>query len=323
MEITYREAIQSAFFDEMQANDNVVLFGEDIQNNVYGYSYGLVEQFGENRIINIPISEAAVLGVACGAAMCGMRPIVDLTLPNFMCVAMDQIVNMMAKIHYMSDGRYQVPVTIFVSSMQGGGNAAQHSDRFHALFMGIPGIKVITPATAQDMYSMMRGAIQDNNPVICFADRSLFWRTGEIDCTKIIFPGTAKLIKEGDNLTVITISSCLQMVMDDLEQIEQEGCNIEIIDIRSVKPIDYALLEKSAKKTGRVLICDTANKAGSVASEIAAELQLRIFPFLKAPIQIAASQDIPVPFARHMEQEVLITADKIIKSIKGFEKGEK
>ncbi len=318
MEITYREAIQYAFFDEMQTNENVVLFGEDIQKNLYGYSDGLVDKFGERRVINIPISEAAVLGVANGAAMCGMRPIVDLTLPNFMCVAMDQIVNIMAKVHYMSNGKYKVPVTIFVSSMQGSGNAAQHSDRFHSLFSGIPGIKVITPATPQDMYSMMRGAIQDDNPVICFADRSLFWRKGEVDCTQIELPGKAKMIKTGKDLTVITISSCLQMVVDSLPQVKQAGYDIEIIDVRTVNPIDYGILEESAKKTGKVLICDTANKRGSVACEIAVELQQQVFPFLKMPIQIVAGEDIPMPFAKAMEQEVLVTTDKIIKYIKKF-----
>lgn len=315
MEMTYGKAVQYAIEDEMSLNQNIVLFGEDIQKNLYGYTEGLEEKFGKDRVIDIPLSEASIVGLACGAAMGGIRPIVDLTLPNFMYVAMDQIANIAAKTHYMYNGKYILPMTIFCSSMQGNGNAAQHSDRLHSLFMTIPGLKIISPATPQDMYSMLRGAIRDDNPVICFADRTLFWRKDEVDTSEIVAPGISQKVKSGEDLTIITISSCLQMVKDILPDIEKSGITVEIIDVRSVKPLDYSLIFDSVKKTGKVIICDTANRTGSVASEIAAVLQEQLFDFLKSPIKIVACEDIPIPFARILEQQVLITKEKILSQI--------
>lgn len=316
MELTYSKALQQAIEEEMFLDKSIVLFGEDIQKNLYGYTEGLETKFGKKRVINIPLSEAGVVGLACGASMCGLRPIVDLTIPNFLYVAMDQIASIAAKTHYMYNGKYSMPITLFCSSMQGSGNAAQHSDRLHSMFMAIPGLKIICPATPQDMYSMMRGAIRDDNPVLCFADRSLFWRREEVDLSKIIRPGLSNKVKSGDNLTIITISSCLQLVKDILPEIESLGINPEIIDVRSIVPLDYSLISESVKKTGRVIICDTANKSGSAASEIASYIQENLFKYLKGPIKIVACENVPIPFAKKLEQEILVTKDKILSKIR-------
>lgn len=316
MELTYGKALQQAIEEEMSLDKKIVLFGEDIQKNLYGYTEGLAEKFGEERVINIPLSEAGVVGLACGASMCGLRPIVDLTIPNFLYVAMDQIASIAAKTYYMYNGKYSMPITLFCSSMQGSGNAAQHSDRLHSMFMSIPGLKIICPATPQDMYSMMRGAIRDDNPVLCFADRSLFWKREEVDLSKIIRPGVSNKVKSGDDLTIITVSSCLQLVRDILPEIESLGINPEIIDVRSIVPLDYSLISESVKKTGRVIICDTANKSGSAASEIASYIQENLFKCLKGPIKIVACENVPIPFAKKLEQEILVTKDKILSKIK-------
>ena len=253
MRLTYGNAICKALYDELEKDDNVVVFGEDIQSNLYGYTEGLSDKFGSNRIINIPLSEAGIMGMVCGAAMCGLRPVLDLTLPNFLYVAMDQIASIAAKTRYMYNGAYSLPMTIFCSSMCGSGNAAQHSDRLHSLFMTIPGLKVICPATPQDMYSLLRAAIEDNNPVICFADRTLFWQEDEVLLEKKVSIGSANRIFKGDDLTIVTVSSCLAMVKEIIPVMEQKGISIELIDVRTVVPLDYKTIQKSVKKQGKYL----------------------------------------------------------------------
>ncbi len=315
MRIRYSEAIQFALEDELLDNDNVVLFGEDIQKNLYGYTEGFEKKFGKDRIINIPLSEASVVGLACGAAMCGLKPIVDLTVSNFLYVSMDQIASIAAKTCYMYSGKYNVPITILCSSMEHSGNAAQHSDRLHSLFSAIPGLKVICPSTPQDMYSMLRGAIQDNNPVICFTSRNLFMQEEEVDKSIITAPGISKKIENGSDLTIITVSSCLQMVRDILPELKTKSISVEIIDVRTVKPLDYSLIFKSVEKTGKVIICDTASRTGSTASEIASIIQQEKFSYLSEAIQLVTAEDVPAPFIRTHENEVFVTKEKILNKI--------
>lgn len=315
MKLTYGNAIRQALHDEMEADSSVILFGEDDRKNLYGYTEGLAEKFGKERVIDIPLSEASVMGLVCGAALCGLRPVLDLTLPNFLYITMDQLANIAAKTCYMYNGAYSLPLTVFCSTMSGSGNAAQHSDRLHALFMGIPGLKVICPASPQDMYTMLREAIQDNNPVLCFTDRSLFWREEEVSTAPARLMGHANVVREGTDLTVVTVSGCLQMVKDLLPELLDRGVSPEVIDIRSVVPLDFEAVRRSVEKTGKVVICDTANRTGSVASEIAARLSQYALSALKAPVRIAACEDVPLPFARVLETEILVTKEKILREI--------
>lgn len=315
MRLTYREAINKALFDTLEEDKRVLLFGEDDINNLYGYTEGLYEAFGDERVKDIPLSEAGVVGMACGAAICGLRPIVDLTTENFLYVAMDQICSMAAKTAYMYDGIYSVPLTIFSSAMSIGGNAAQHSDRIHSLFMNIPGLKIICPATPQDMYSMLREAVKDNNPVLCFADRTLFWMEGEVNIAEKVELGKARIIKEGKDLTIVTISGCLKMVQELLPEIESLGLSADILDVRSVVPLDFDTIKKSVKKTGKVVICDTANRTGSLAGHISSLIAQDVFEYLKAPVRIAACEDIPIPYAKELEAAVLVSKEKIKREI--------
>ncbi len=315
MRMTYGSALRQALYDSLKNDDKAFLFGEDIQKNVYGYTGGLADEFGKDRVLNIPLSEAGAMGIACGAAMCGLHPILDLTIPNFLYVAMDQIANMAAKVHYMSNGTYFLPLTVLCSTMSGSGNAAQHSDRVHALFQNISGLKIICPATPQDMYSMMREAIQDSSPVLCLADRTLFWVEEDVELKMENSIGRPKQVTIGDDVSVITISSCLQMVKEILPELEKAKISVEVIDIRSVVPLDMGIILESVKKTGRVVVCDTANRTGSVASEIAARLGQDAFYYLKEPIQIVAGEDSPVPFSKILEQEVLVSKEKILNKI--------
>lgn len=309
--MTYGIAIQQALYDEMKLDENVLVFGEDIQKNLYGYTGDLLDTFGENRVINIPLSEASIVGMISGAAMCGLRPILDLTLPNFMYIAMDQLANIAAKTHYMYNGEYKLPLTIFCTSMQGSGNAAQHSDRLHSLFMSIPGLKIICPTTPQDAYSMLRAAIRDDNPVLSFMDRSLFWQESEVDKNRIEVIGKAKIIQEGTDISIVTVAGCSKMITELLPELREKKISSEVIDLRTVIPIDIETILNSVRKTGKLVICDTSNKTGSVACQIAALVAERGFEYLKKPIQVAACEDIPIPFTKELEQQVLVTKEKI------------
>jgi Pyruvate/2-oxoglutarate dehydrogenase complex, dehydrogenase (E1) component, eukaryotic type, beta subunit len=316
MILSYKEAINKALYDALEDDSDVVLFGEDDRNNLYGYTEGLYEKFGDNRVIDTPLSEAGVVGAACGAAICGLRPIVDLTTENFLYVAMDQICSIAAKTAYMYDGVYSVPITIFSSSMSVGGNAAQHSDRIHSLFMNIPGLKIICPATAQDMYSMLREAIKDNNPVLCFADRTLFWMNEEVNIQKKVEIGKAKKVRDGTDLTIVSVSGCMRIVKELLPEIEALGISADVLDVRSVVPLDFNAIKESVKKTGRIVICDTANRTGSLAGHISSLIVQYAFEYLKAPIRIAACEDIPIPYAKKLESSILVSKEKIKNEIK-------
>lgn len=315
MNITYGQAINQALLDEMDEDSSIVLLGEDVKDNLYGYTSGLYEKFGGKRVINIPLSEATIVGMTCGMAMCGLRPVIDLTLPNFLYIAMDQIANVIAKMRYTYNGEHTIPLTIFCSSMCGSGNAAQHSDRLHSLLMNVPGLKIICPVSPQDMYSMLREAIKDDNPVVCFADRSLFWLEEDVVNTVEPMNGRANVISEGKDITIVTISSCLQMVKDINATLMEKGIFADIIDVRTVVPLDYETIEKSVKKTGRIVICDTANRTGSVANEIASLLAQKAFHLLKSPIRVVASENIPVPFIKNLESEILVSKEKILYNI--------
>lgn len=322
MLISYREALQYALRDELRADKNVVLFGEDITTNLYGYSEGFIEEFGPQRIIDMPLSEASIVGLAVGAAMKGLRPVIDLTLPNFMYIAMDQIVNNLAKMQYMYDGSYKMPVTIFCSIMSGGGNAAQHSDRIHSMLSGISGLKVICPAFSQDVYSEMRKAIRDDNPVICFTDRSLFWRETEVNiCLDKEDYCSSRFIRRGDDVTVVSISACAQMCEDAYEELVQNNISMEHINLLQISPLKCDDIISSVKKTGRLVICDTSNRTGSIAGEIASRVIHEGMDYLHKPIEIIAGEDVPVPFSKELEKKVLIDKDKIVSRIIDFMKG--
>jgi len=315
MNITYGEAIREALFKELENDQSVVMFGEDIQHNLYGYTDNLVNIFGHKRIINTPLSEAAVVGAAIGAAMCGLKTIVDLTVANFLYVAMDQIVSMASKANYMYNGQFKLPITIMCATLYNGGNAAQHSDRPHPIFMNVPGLKIVAPARPQDAYSLLRTAINDDNPVIFFADRTLFYTKEDVDEICKIEIGKAAVLTEGNDITIIAISGCTQLALAILPELENKSISAEIIDPRSLVPLDINTIIKSVQKTGRVVIVDTANKTCSAASEISSILAEELFPALKAPIGIVAYDNVPVPFAKNLETQIMPTKEKILQKV--------
>lgn len=316
MNVKYKDAINRALFDSMSNDPSIILFGEDIRVNLYGYTEYLYEEFGEKRVIDIPLSEASIVGMAVGAAMCGIRPIIDLTLSNFLYIAMDQIANIAAKMQYMCNGQYKLPLTLFVTNMQGNGNAAQHSDRLHSLLRVIPGLTIICPATPSAMYYMLKEAIENYNPVICFADRALFWTDEEFEPSNLDYKviGKTNIIQLGTDITVVNVSGCLQMISNLIPEFDEKNISIELLDVGTIVPLDFDTIEKSVRKTGRALICDTANKSGSVAREIVALLS-ESGVLTKCPMKIVACEDIPVPFERNLEQEIIVTENKIKRAL--------
>lgn len=316
MNLTYGEAVREALFAELEKNKDVVMFGQDIQHNLYGYTKDLVNIFGEDRIRNTPLSEAAVVGAAIGAAMCGIRTIVDLTVSNFLYVAMDQIVSMAAKTIYMYNGQFKLPITIMCSSMYNASNGSQHSDRSHPMLMNVPGLKIIAPATPQDAYSLLRSSIQDDSPVICFTDRSLFYNKQDIDLDLEVKLGNANIINSGNDVTIIAISGMVSTVLLAVEDLKAENIFVDIIDVRTLVPLDKKAILESVNKTGRVVIVDTAHKTCSAASEISSIIAEEAFGSLKAPIGIVAYEDVPIPFAKELETVLMPSKEKVLHKVK-------
>lgn len=316
MNLTYGDAVREAIFAEMEKHEDVVMFGQDIQDNLYGYTKDLADIFGKDRIINIPLSEAAIVGTAIGAAMCGVRTVLDLTVSSFLYVAMDQIVSLASKTTYMYDGQFKLPLTIMCSSMYNASNSSQHSDRPHPLFMNTPGLKVISPATPQDAYSLLRAAIAEDNPVICFTDRSIFYNEQDVDLRLEVKLGEANLMQEGNDITIVAISGTIPTALAVMEELKKENISVEVIDVRTLVPLDKQTILNSVQKTGRVVIVDTANKTCSAASEISSIIAEQAFSYLNAPIGIVSYDDIPTPFAKVLETELLPTKNKVLKKVK-------
>ena len=315
MMITYGQAINKALQMELENNNDLVMFGQDIRHNVYGYTNGLVESFGGSRVIDTPLSEAAVVGTAIGAALCGVRTIVDLTVANFIYVAMDQIASIAAKNSYMYNGQLKLPLTIMYSTFQNTGSAAQHSDRPHPLVMNIPGLKVVAPSTPVDAYGLLRSSINDDSPVIYFSDRSLFYCKEELILGEVVELGKANLVSSGDDITIITISGCAQLVAEIQPMLTKNNISAEIIDVRSLVPLDINTILTSVRKTGRVVIADTANKTCSAASEIASIIAEKAFYDLKSPIGTVTYDDVPVPFAANLEKQIMPTSEKLLNKV--------
>ena len=315
MNLNYGAAIREALKMELESEIPTVFFGQDLHYNLYGYTDKLVDIFGKEKVVNTPISEASVVGMAIGAAMCGVRTIVDLTVANFLFIAMDQIVNMASKTAYMYNGKFELPITIMCGEFYDVGNAAQHSDRLHSLFINFPGLKIVTPSTPQDAYSLLRTSISEKNPVLYFADRSLFYSQDDIDLEKPVCLGSASIIEEGNDITVIAISGCVKMAKELIPVLKSKNISVELIDLRSLVPLDKDTIFNSILKTGRVVIADTSNRSGSIASHISSLVTEELFSNLKAPIGIVAFDDVPVPFANNLEKILMPNKDKILNKI--------
>ena len=298
------QAMNKALREALAEDQSVFVMGEDIQTGTFGMTQGLVEVFGEERIRNTPISEGAIVGAAVGAAMCGMRPVVDLSIATFAYVALDQLVNQAAKNRYLFGAQANVPATFYLISYHRSNAAAQHTDRPHPIFMGIPGFKVVAPATPNDAYGLMKAAIRDPDPVVVLADMTTVRRRGPLDGdADLVKIGQAKVVREGTDVTLVAFFT-LFPALAVAEKLAAEGISVEVIDPRTLAPLDMATILRSVRKTGRLVAADIAYDTCSAASEVIASVTEAAFGSLRAPPKRVCTPMIHVPFSPPLEKQI-------------------
>lgn len=311
-----REAINLAMSEEMRKDDNIFLIGEDVgvYGGDFGTSVGMLEEFGPKRVKDTPISEAAISGAAIGAAITGLRPIVDVTFMDFITIMMDAIVNNGAKNNYMFGGGLKTPVTFRVASGSGIGSAAQHSQSLEAWLTHIPGIKVVAPGTANEAKGLLKSSIQDNNIVIFMEPKALYGKKEEVNQDPDFYLplGKGDIKREGKDLTIVSYGRMLERVLQAAEEVAAEGIDVEVVDPRTLIPLDLDMIVDSVKKTGKLMLVNDAYKTGGFIGEIATKVtESEAFDYLDHPIVRLASEDVPVPYARVLEQAILPDVTKI------------
>lgn len=315
--LSYLQAIVEAQREEMRRDERVILMGEDIA--VYG-AQSLFDEFDAKRLRNTPISENSFTGVGVGAALTGLRPIVDLTIASFVYLASDQIINQAAKLRFMTGGQLKVPIVVRTSTFYNNRTAAQHADRPYPLFMNIPGLKVIAPATATDAKGMLKAAIRDDDPVIMFEDINLWAKKEEVpvDVDFLVPIGKADVKRPGTDLTIVSVAGCLPAALAAADAMGKEGVSVEVVDLRTIVPMDKETILASVAKTGRLVVVDNSHKVGSVASEIAAFVSEEGFDYLRKPIQRVATPSIHIPYNQGLEKQLFPTKDRILAAIRAI-----
>jgi pyruvate dehydrogenase E1 component beta subunit len=321
--ITYRDALREAIREEMLRDERIFLLGEDIAGygGTYAVSKGLFEEFGEKRVRDTPLAEEVITGAAIGAALGGLRPILELMTINFSLLASDLLINSAAKFHYMFGGQPQIPLVV---RMPGGGGAqrgAQHSQMLESLFAHIPGLKVVVPATPYDAKGMLKSAVRDPNPVLFIEHELLYNVKGEVpdegvDYTVPLDRGEVK--REGQHVTIITFSRMLHVTLQAAEDLAKEGIQAEVIDLRSVRPIDIDLILDSVKKTNRVVIAEEGWKYFGTGQGLAALIYEFAFDYMDAPIQHVNSADVPMPYSKVLERAALPNKNDIVNAVKAI-----
>lgn len=291
---------------------------EDLHANLYGTAPGFVDLFGPERIRNMPISEETMTGVAAGAAMCGLRPILDLTYASFMYLAMDQLVNQVAKNRFMFGGQARMPVVYRAAMFYRNSTAAHHSDRPYSMFMNVPGLKIVCPTTPADIKGLLRSAIDSDDPVLCFEDATLWLRKGEIPEGEYRVPlGKARVVREGTDVTVVAIAGAVHEAARAAEAVKgEDGLDVELIDPRTLVPLDIDAIFESVDKTGRLVIVDPAHNTCSAASHIAALVCEERFESLRGPVRRVTTPDTQVPFAPALELTMYPTAARIASAVR-------
>ncbi|ERL27284.1 MULTISPECIES: alpha-ketoacid dehydrogenase subunit beta [unclassified Leptotrichia] len=319
--MSVKEAIITAMSEEMRQDENVFLMGEDVGifGGDFGTSVGMLEEFGPERIKDMPISESAISGAAIGAAMTGLRPIVDVTFMDFIVYMMDNIINQAAKTRYMFGGKGQVPVIFRCAAGSGVGSAAQHSQSLESWFTHIPGVKVVAPGTPADVKGLLKSAIRDNNPVIFLEYKAQYNMKGEVptDPEFIIPLGKGEIKKEGKDITIVTYGRMLERVMKAAEIAESEGISVEVVDPRTLIPLDKEIILNSVKKTGRVILVNDAHKTSGFIGEISAIIsESDTFDYLDHPIVRLAGEDVPIPYNHALETAMVPSVEKIVEAIR-------
>ncbi len=317
-ELTYGEAIREALAEELRRDPRVFLIGEDIAEagTTYKVLTGLVEEFGPERILDSPISEEGITGLGVGAAMTGLRPVVDIMFGDFVGLLMDQMANQAAKIHYMSGGKYQVPMVLRTTMGAGRRSAAQHSQSLHAWLSHIPGLKVVIPSTPYDAKGLLKSAIRDDNPVAFFEDKMMY-RTakGPVPEAEYTIPlGVADVKQAGEDITLVATSSMVYVALEAAKMLAEAGISAEVVDPRTLVPLDKTTLIESAKKTGRAIIIDEGYEQYGVTGELASVIAEGAFYYLDAPVRRIAAMNVPIPFSPPLEDLTIPSADVVCKA---------
>jgi pyruvate dehydrogenase E1 component beta subunit len=317
--ITMREAISQAMWEEMERDPNVFILGEEV--GVWGGSYavtkGFYDHFGGERVRDTPIAEAAIIGAAIGSAMTGLRPIAELMTINFAFAAMDHIVNEAAKLHYMFGGQFVLPMVI--RAVTGGGRqlGATHSQTPDAIFAHFPGLKVVSPGTPEDAKGLMKAAIRSNDPVLFLEHATLYQVRGEVPDGDYVIPiGKSKIQRPGKDVTIVTYSKGLEISMKAAEELAKEGIEAEIVDLRSLRPLDMDPVNDSFKKTNRAVIVEEGWKSFGVGAEISSRIYEQAFDYVDAPVKRVAQKEVPLPYNRALEQSALPQVADVVAAVK-------
>jgi pyruvate/2-oxoglutarate/acetoin dehydrogenase E1 component len=313
--MSYLDAIVQAQIEEMERDERVIMMGEDIA--IYG-SGDLIERFGASRVWPMPISETSFTGVGIGAAIAGLRPIIDLNISSFMYLASDQIINQAAKLRFMTGGQVKVPILFRVCMFYGTSIAAQHSDRPYPLFMNVPGLKIISPTTPADVKGLLKAAVRDDDPVMLFEDIKLWTLKEDVPTDpEILVPiGKADIKRAGSDVTLVAISGAMRPALEAAKALAEEGISVEVIDPRTLKPLDMAPILASVAKTGRLIVVENAHRMLSASSEIAAIVCEEAFDCLKKPIIRLTAPDVHVAFSPALEQQLFPDKRSIVAAVK-------
>ena len=319
-EIQFREALREAMTEEMRRDKSVFLMGEEVAeyNGAYKVSQGMLEEFGAERVIDTPISELGFAGIGAGAAMNGLRPIIEFMTFNFSLVAIDQVINSAAKILSMSAGQYGAPIVFRGPTGNAGQLGAQHSQNFENWFANTPGLKVVVPSNPYDAKGLLKSSIRDNNPVIFMESELMYGDKMPVPEEEYLIPlGKADIKRQGKDVTLVSFGKMIpRVVMPAVLQLEKEGIDVEVVDLRTVRPIDYATVIESVKKTNRCVVVEEAWPLASISSELAYHIQRNAFDYMDAPVIRVNSRDVPLPYAPTLIEEILPNVKRTVDAVK-------
>ena len=317
--IQFRQAIAEAMSEEMRRDEKIFLLGEEVAeyNGAYKASQGMLDEFGAKRVIDTPIAELGFAGIATGAAMNGLKPIVEFMTFNFSLVAIDQIINAAAKMMQMSDGQFPMPIVFRGPTASAGQLGAQHSQAFESWYANCPGLKVVVPSNPYDAKGLLKAAIRDNDPVIFMESEQMYGDKGEVPEGEYIIPiGVADVVREGSDVTLVSFGKIMKKVTEAADLLAQEGIHAEVIDLRTVRPIDYDTVITSVKKTNRLVIIEEAWPLASLSSEIAFKVQKDAFDDIDAPVKRVCTADVPMAYAPNLVEEFMPKVSKIVEEVK-------
>lgn len=318
-ELQFREALREAMTEEMKRDENVFLMGEEVAeyDGAYKVSQGMLKEFGNKRVVDTPISELGFAGIGVGAAMNGLRPIIEFMTFNFSLVAIDQVINSAAKMYSMSGGQFNVPIVFRGPSASAGQLAAQHSQAFESWYANCPGLKVVCPSNPYDAKGLLKSAIRDNDPVIFMESEQMYGDKGEVPESEYLIPiGVADVKRQGKHVTIASFGKIMKVALQAAEELAKEGIEAEVVDLRTVRPIDYATIIESVKKTNRLVILEEAWPLASIASEVTYKVQKDAFDYLDAPVRRVTTADTPLSYAPTFVEAFLPNAEKVVKAVK-------